>query len=168
MKIKYWQNKVIHFLVFGSLYMNLEILSRAYNGDMIGFEGITRFSAMGFTSIYMGILAGLLALIIESLTENNKFMKLKTYQEVLLGGTLITLAELISGIILNIWLGLNIWNYTSQFNFLGQIELGNTILWFLVLTPLILWLDSYITYYLYDEDQPLKLVQIYKDLFTGK
>ena len=146
--------------------MNIEVIDRALGGNMVGFKGIKYFSMMGYSTIYMGVLAGLLTLIIELLTESNKYMKLKTYQEVLIGGFLITLAEFICGCILNLWLHLNIWDYQGEFcNILGQIELKNTILWFLLI-PIILWLDSHITYYLYNEGQPLKLLQLYKELFT--
>jgi uncharacterized membrane protein len=162
----YWKNKIIHFLVFASLYMNIEVFVRAFNGEMIGFKGIKWWSAIGFTSIYMGILAGCLSLIIAFLCDNPKYFKLKAYQKTLLGGLIITLGELSAGIILNLWLHLNIWSYANdKFNFLGQIELKNSILWTFVITPLVIWLDSNLTFYLYNEDKPMNLLDFYKDLF---
>lgn len=165
----YFKNKIIHFLVFLSFYMNVEVIVRALTGDMIGYKGISLFSLMGYTSIYVGILAGFLSLIIAFLCDNNTYFNLKAYQKVLIGGSIITLAELISGIILNLWFGLSIWSYADEkFNFLGQIELFNCLLWFFVITPLIIWFDSHFTYYIYDEDKPISIIKFYKDLITFK
>lgn len=42
----------------------------------------------------------------------------------------ITITELISGIIINIWLGLNVWDYSHlRFNFMGQICLQFFFVW---------------------------------------
>jgi len=167
----YLKSKLIHFFVFASLYMNIEVIVRVISGDMIGFQGITLFSLVGYTSIYMGTLSGCLSLIIAFLCDSNKYFYLKAYQKVLIGGSLITFGELISGVILNMWLNLSIWSYAdSKFNFLGQIELVNCLFWFFLITPMIITLDSHLTYYIYDEDKNdvIDLVKFYKDLFTGK
>jgi len=161
----YWKNKIIHFLVFASLYMNIEVFNRAFSGSMVGFNGIKIWSAMGFTSIYMGLLAGCLSLLIAFLCDNPKYFKLKMYQKLLIGGGLITFAELSSGILLNIVLGLNIWHYDG-FNFMHQICLTNSILWTIVITPLIIYLNRHLNCYLYKEEKPKSLFSIYKDLIT--
>ena len=45
----------------------------------------------------------------------------------------ITVTELITGLILNVWLGLNVWNYSGlPFNFMGQICLQFSALWFVL------------------------------------
>ena len=42
----------------------------------------------------------------------------------------ITITELISGLILNVWLGLHVWDYSElPFNFMGQIWLQFSLLW---------------------------------------
>jgi len=166
----YLRSKLIHFFVFASIYMNIEVIVRTISGDMIGFHGITLFSLIGYTSIYSGILAGFLSLIIAFLCDSNKYFYLKAYQKVIIGGSLITISELISGIILNLWLNLSIWSYTSKFNLLGQIELKNCLCWFFIIAPLIIILDSHLTYYIYNEDKDdvISLIEFYKDLFTGK
>jgi uncharacterized membrane protein len=147
--------------------MNIEVFDRAFNGSLVGFDGIKIWSAIGFTSIYMGLLAGCLSLLIAFLCDNPKYFNLKAYQKILIGGLVITLGELISGVILNLWLHLNIWSYAGdRFNFLGQIELKNCILWTFIIAPLVIWLDSHLTYYLYKEDKPISLIGFYKDLFT--
>lgn len=161
----YWKNKIIHFVVNASLYMNIEVFYRAISGSMVGYDGIKIWSAMGYTSIYMGIVAGLLSLIIAFLCDNPKYFKFKMWQKVLIGGGLITLAELIVGIILNIHYGLNIWYYDG-INFMHQICLTNSLIWILVITPLIIWMDSHLSYYIYKIDKPIRLFDIYKQLIT--
>ena len=48
----------------------------------------------------------------------------------LIGSVIITACEFITGVIVNIWLGLGVWDYsTLPFNILGQI-------WFTVFTPM--------------------------------
>lgn len=55
-----------------------------------------------------------------------------------LGGTVITLAEFLAGILLNVELKLNIWDYSSlPFNVLGQICLPFTIIWTAISFPAI-------------------------------
>ena len=50
-----------------------------------------------------------------------------------LGAFCITLLELGSGIIINIYLGMEVWDYSARpFNFLGQICLLYCLLWFLL------------------------------------
>ena len=45
----------------------------------------------------------------------------------------ITVTELIAGLILNVWLGLNVWDYSGlPFNFMGQICLQFSVLWFVL------------------------------------
>lgn len=163
----YWKNKLIHFQVFASLYLCIEVFDRALYGQMVGYNGIKPLSMMGYSSIWMFLLGGWLALLIAFLCDNDKYFKLKVWQKVSIGGSIITLSELLSGILLNIVLRLNIWYYDG-INFMHQICLENSILWFIVITPLIIWLDSHLTYYIYEEGKPYSLIILYKDLITLK
>lgn len=56
----------------------------------------------------------------------------------------ITATELVAGLVLNIWLGLDVWDYsTLPFNFMGQICLWYSMLWFvlsLIFIPVFDWL----------------------------
>ncbi len=67
---------------------------------------------------------------------------------------IITTVELITGVIVNLWLGLNVWDYSKQpYNLLGQICLLYTNIWFFLSLPAIL-LDDYLRYYLMKEEKP--------------
>lgn len=164
----YVKNKVIHFLVFGSIYMNVEIAARAFGGELVGYEGIKFLSFMGYTSLWMFLIGGFCGIIIGSLNDHPKYYNLKMWQQVLIGGTFITLIELFSGIFFNIFLGLNLWDYSGdEFNFLGQIELKNCIWWYL-LPIVIIWLDDVLSYYFYREEKPENLLSYFIKLITLK
>ena len=130
----------------GSLYMVL--------------EGFWR----GWTNISMLFVGGLCAFLIGELNEYEKFYSLKMYQQCLIG-TFITLTiEFVSGIILNIWLKLNIWNYYDTWgNICGQICIPYALLWFMLM-PLCIFLDDFIRYEIFKEDQPDTLLSNYKKL----
>ena len=71
-----------------------------------------------------------------------------------IGSGIVTLLELVSGIILNLWLGLGIWDYSNMpFNFLGQICLPFSLLW-VALSVVAVILDDWLRYWLFGEDRP--------------
>lgn len=66
----------------------------------------------------------------------------------------ITTLELIFGYVLNIKLGLNVWDYSRQpFNFRGQICLLFSVIWFF-LGGLAIIVDDYVRYWFYGEEKP--------------
>lgn len=105
------------FLTGGILYMLLEI----------AFRGNTHWT--------MGILGGICFICIGIV--NNSFGFSLPIQMVL-DALIITLLELISGIILNMGLHWNIWDYSQlPFNILGQVCLPFSLLWFCLSLPAI-------------------------------
>ncbi len=104
------------FLFGGLLYNLLEIIWR------------------GFSHISMTIAGGLCVLFIFLLNE--LFPKLNVFLKSLISALFITTVEFISGYIVNIKMGLGVWNYSSlPFNLLGQISLPFTAIWFLLSIP---------------------------------
>ena len=72
-----------------------------------------------------------------------------------IGSGIVTVLELVSGIILNLWLGLGIWDYSNMpFNLLGQICLPFTLLW-VALSIVAVVLDDWLRYWLFGEDRPI-------------
>jgi len=103
------------------------------------------WSLMGMSSMWMGLVGGI-TFISLGLINENKFIRFKVpyILQFILGGLIITGYELLSGIILNLGLGLNIWDYSTRFwNFLGQINLYTSIIWFII-SPFGFWLDDLI------------------------
>jgi uncharacterized membrane protein len=72
----------------------------------------------------------------------------------MIGAAAVTAVELCSGLVINVWLGLDVWNYIEMpFNVLGQICLPYMILW-IPLSAAAVWLDDYLRWRLYGEERP--------------
>ena len=72
----------------------------------------------------------------------------------LIGDAVIVAIELLSGYILNIRMGLGVWDYSNlPMNFLGQICLPFAILWFPVAVFGII-IDDYLRYWFFKEEKP--------------
>lgn len=125
-------------------------------------EGLWR----GWTHISMLAVGGLSAFLIGRLNEYPKFYDRKMWQECLIGTFIILILEFTSGMILNVWLGLDIWDYSREpFNLYGQVCLLYAVLWFF-LVPFSIYVDDYLRYKLFEEKKPAGLLKNYKDLFT--
>ena len=75
---------------------------------------------------FVGGLCGLLIGLINEITP-----KMPVLLQMLLGSVIVTFIEFVTGYILNIKLGLHIWDYSNlRFNILGQVSLLFSILWF--------------------------------------
>jgi len=82
----------------------------------------------GYTHWSMGIAGGLCLIIIYCL---DAYFKHHILFSSLLSAFCVTFVELVSGIILNIILKMNVWDYSDmKFNFLGQISLVYFFLWY--------------------------------------
>lgn len=127
-----------HLFLFGIgafLYLWIEILYRGHTHWTMGVVGGTCFVLIG--------------LINELLSWNTPL-----WLQGIIGSFIITVLELISGLILNIWLGLGIWDYSQvSFNFMGQICLSFSIAW-IGLSVLVIILDDYLRYWFFGEEYP--------------
>lgn len=71
-----------------------------------------------------------------------------------MGALIVTTVEFISGCIINIKLGWDVWDYSGMsFNLLGQICLLFSCLWMFLSLPAII-LDDHLRYWLFDEEKP--------------
>lgn len=76
------------------------------------------------------------------------------WKQVLKVDVFVLIAEFIAGCILNLWLELNIWDYSNlKFNILGQSSLLFAVL-FLPLCLIAIVLDDYIRYWFFDQEKP--------------
>lgn len=121
--MKKWLKKEFFiFIIFGISYFTLEILYRGYSN---------------WTMIFLGGIVSVLIGLINEITPN-----MRMWKQMLLGTILVTLFEFILGYILNIKLGLGIWDYSNiPFNIMGQICLPFSFLWF-VLSYFVIILDD--------------------------
>lgn len=131
-------------------YLVIEVFFRAILPVFVG-----NFALIGFTSLWMGLLGGILLLTLGKYNEIHSIKKnLNLFQQSLCGSALITLLELIAGLILNVWLGFNIWTYSGlTYDPLailtgGQISFTFMFAWFLI-SPLAFWLDDQLRWLFY-------------------
>lgn len=127
---------LILLIIGGSIYYLLEVLWR------------------GYSHFTMFLLGGICFILIGLINERSNTSHLPLITQQAIATLIITTLEFISGLILNLWLRLNIWDYSSlKYNFMGQICLRFSIIWFFLSLPAIL-LDDFIRYYLFGEDKP--------------
>lgn len=70
----------------------------------------------------------------------------------LVGSTIITILEFITGCIVNLWLDWNVWHY-ERFDILGQICVPYSLLWIL-LSGVAIIADDWLRYWFFEEDKP--------------
>ena len=67
---------------------------------------------------------------------NERYTRVSLPVRALMGALLITAVELVAGCLLNLGLGLAVWDYSKMpYQFLGQICLPYSVLWFLLCFP---------------------------------
>ena len=122
----------ILFAIFGSLYVILELIFR------------------GYSNISMFILGGLCGVIVGGL--NNWYSwELPVIYQMAISSVIITTLEYITGYIVNIKLGWEVWNYSDlPLNLNGQICLWFSLLWFF-LSLIAILLDDWLRYILFNE-----------------
>lgn len=107
----------------------------------------------GHSHISMFVVGGLCFVLIGCINEYLPWEMGLVWQS-LIGAGIVTSMEFMSGVILNLWLGLGVWDYsTMPLNVLGQICLPFTMAW-IPLSCVGIVLDDYLRYWLFDEERP--------------
>ena len=122
MNYRFLIKEFVLFTVFGFIYSIIETLFRGYTFNSMFIVG-------GLCGVFIGLI-------------NDKTPQMPLVYQCLIGSLIVTSMELICGYILNIKLGLGIWDYSSlPFNIMGQICLSFSFLWF-ILSYFIIILDD--------------------------
>lgn len=122
-------------LIGGTLYFFIEMLWR------------------GHSHISMFILGGLCFWLIGLINEFLPWDMGIAWQA-LIGSAIVTGLEFITGIIVNVWLGLNVWDYSNlPLNLMGQICILFTLAW-IPLSCIAIVLDDYLRYWMFGEEKP--------------
>ncbi len=133
-KKQFLKNIILAF-IGGLLYIGIELLWR------------------GYSHWTMFLLGGLCFLLIGQINEILPW-KMPLWQQVVIGTIIITGLELITGCIVNLCFGWNVWDYSAvPLNFLGQICLPYAVLWMLISVAGI-FLDDWLRYRMFGEEQP--------------
>lgn len=122
--------------VGGLIYCGIELLFRGHTHPTMFFVG-------GLCFVCVGLINNIIS------------WKMPMIIQMLIGAVIITTIEFVSGCIINLWWGLDVWSYADMpYNLLGQICLPFAGLWFLLALPAIV-LDDYLRYWLFSEEQPV-------------
>ena len=119
----------------GSFYITLEVLYR------------------GYSHWSMGLLAGIVFIAIGLL---NKMWGWETslVLQIIVSTFIATTGEFITGCVVNLWLGWNIWDYSNlPFNILGQICPQFVLLW-IPISLIAIVLDDVIRWRFFNEEKP--------------
>lgn len=122
------------FLVGGFSYFYMEIL----------FRGFSHFSM---------IICGGLAFILCGLINQLMHFRVSIIIQMILSTLIITGLEFITGYIVNIRLGWNVWDYSGMpYNLYGQICLAYSMIW-LLLSLVCIFVDDLIRWKIFDEEK---------------
>lgn len=88
---------------------------------------------------YSMVIAGGICFSVIILLDNRLGGRISLFTLSLLGSAIITAIEFVFGVIFNLWLGMNVWDYSAApFNLLGQVCLPFSLLWIAVSAAAIL------------------------------
>lgn len=114
----------------------LKVLTIWFLMGMVYFviEGIWRIPKGGDANVVMLPIGGLCGLLIGSINQIPKFYNMSVFKQSLIGTGIVLVIEYTAGYILNIKMGLDIWDYSDMFfNINGQICLEFGLLWILLM-----------------------------------
>lgn len=127
--------QIILCIIGGSSYVGIEMLWRGHSHWTMFLLGAMCFAYAGIQNEF---------------TSWDKPLTLQSLQV----AVFITVAEFITGCIVNLWLGWSVWDYSGLlFNLLGQICLPFSLLWVILGTAAII-LDDYLRYWFFHEEKP--------------
>lgn len=133
--MKRFLKNLILFLIFGAIYFGLECIWRGH-----------------LTHWTMFILGGLVGVLIGGINERIEW-DMPFFQQSTIGMGVAIFSEAVAGIILNIFLQLNIWHYTKLAFFWNQCSLPFCIIWF-ILAMVCIVLDDFLRWKLFGEEKP--------------
>lgn len=126
---------IVLFFIGGLIYYLIEILWRGYSHISMVFCG-------GLCFVLIGIVNELIP------------WDIKLWKQMLIGSVIVTVVEFFTGCIVNLWMGLKVWDYSNlPFNILGQICLPFCVVWFF-LSLVAIVIDDYLRYWLFKEEKP--------------
>lgn len=150
------ESRVVNFFKYlfiweigGFAYYLIEILYRGHSHPSMFILG--------------GLCLVLVGLLNEIFTYNIYFEV-----QVIMGDIIVLIGEFVTGLIVNVWLGLNVWDYSNlPYNIMGQICPQFALLWLPVIVIAIL-LDDWLRFQFLNEEEPIYRLYIKERFFTKK
>ena len=108
----------------------------------------------GYSHWTMFLLGGICFISIGLLNQFYLTWNMNVFFQMLLGSVIITVLEFITGCIVNLGLGWNVWDYSDMpLNILGQVCIPFMLLWF-VISFIAILVDDLIRHYMFGEEKP--------------
>ncbi len=126
---------MVLYSIGGALYTIIELLFRGHTHWTMFFVGGLCFVLVGaINQVYPHEMA--------------------LISQMLIAAIIITAVEFASGMIINVWLGLGVWDYRHMpYNLYGQVCLVFFLAWFF-LSPFAILLDDFLRYKMFGEPRP--------------
>ena len=106
----------------------------------------------GFSHWTMFLLGGLCFSLISVINQKYS-LTMSIIRQMAICSGIITLLEFMTGLLVNVWLKWDVWDYSRvPINFMGQISLPFSLLWFF-LSLLAIFMDDYIRYLFFGEER---------------
>lgn len=135
----------------------------------------------GYSHPSMLAVGGLCGLLVGAINQHPRFYNAPVALQSAAGALIVLAVEFAAGCVLNLWLGLDVWDYSGlPGNLLGQVCPQFGVLWFFLM-PLAIWAEDtgrwLIWYYelmVHGRRRPqpaqeiYSLAQVYQEFFTGR
>ena len=135
----------------------------------------------GYSHPSMLIVGGLCGVLVGAINQHPRFDHAPVILQSAAGALIVLVVEFLAGCVLNLWLGLDVWDYTGQpGNILGQVCPLFGLLWFLIM-PLAIWAEDTARWFIWlyesviykrELDKPAlpmySLVSVYFDFIRGR
>ena len=135
----------------------------------------------GYSHPSMLIVGGLCGVLVGAINQHPRFYNAPVALQSIVGAVIVLVVEFLAGCVLNLWMGLDVWDYTGQpGNILGQVCPLFGLLWFLIM-PLAIWAEDTARWFIWiyettvykrDLDTPdqamYSLASVYLDFIRGR
>ena len=135
----------------------------------------------GYSHPSMLIVGGLCGVLVGAINQHPRFYNAPVVLQSIVGAVIVLAVEFLAGCVLNLWLGLDVWDYTGQpGNILGQVCPLFGLLWFLIM-PLAIWAEDTARWFIWlyesviykrELDKPAlpmySLASVYLDFIRGR
>ena len=134
-QIKNLSKPLILIMIGGFSYVMIELLYRGYSHWTMFLVGGLAFFLIGCINEYIE-------------------WHMPLYQQMFIGMLIITALEFITGYIVNVKLGWNVWDYSNlPLNIMGQICIPFCLIWYF-LSVVGIVLDDFLRYWIWSEEKP--------------
>lgn len=152
--MKRWYKLTVLWFCLGAVYFLMEMIWRIPRGEL--------------PHPAMIVVGGLCGLAVGSINQIPAFYQLSARMQSLIGTAITLVVEFLSGYVLNIRMGLAIWDYSGlPLNIMGQVCLGFGVIWFMIM-PFAIWLEDHLRLGFWNEGTAYSLPSIYYEWLTGR